>query len=269
MQPDAYEVTGRYGPIAGETPKLRLASSVSSLDGRTKAARDAKERLTMMIDDLGGAEKLTAAGLQLCERAVMLSAACADMEARHYATRDADLGLYATLVNSLRRLLVTLEELRRPAEARQQLTPQQLHDSVVEFLSARGVSLEPGRVSTAPRPGDGEGGAAGFPSGFPAASPDPACGICGTGDGPGAPPGGGDAADSDVTYPPAPKNSQPIKNGCHEDFVIPHNDAHCAWDSQRGKWLVADNLGNVHCFRRDREDAKAAAEALPRIAEGL
>jgi hypothetical protein len=85
-------------------PKARLLT-LSSLDQRTVAAKQARETISAIETDLGGAENITTAKRQIIESAAVTSAMVADLGSRWLAGEQIDLGLFTTLSNSQRRLL--------------------------------------------------------------------------------------------------------------------------------------------------------------------
>ena len=90
-------------PRNGE--KVQLLT-LSSLDGRTSAARRIKSWETQIMTDLGG--DLTEAQRSIMRRAAVLSAILEDQEA-HWATgTPLTLNDYCSATNVLRRLLTTL-----------------------------------------------------------------------------------------------------------------------------------------------------------------
>ena len=84
--------------------KTKLAT-LADLDGRTVAARMAKDTISAIESDLGGAENITTAKRQIIESAAVTSAMVADMGSRWLAGEQIDLALFTTLCNSQRRLL--------------------------------------------------------------------------------------------------------------------------------------------------------------------
>jgi hypothetical protein len=88
----------------GRPAKTKL-SRVDQLDGRTAAARAARETISAIESDLGGAENITTANRQVIESAAVTSAMVADLGSRWLAGEQIDLGLFTTLCNSQRRLL--------------------------------------------------------------------------------------------------------------------------------------------------------------------
>ena len=79
--------------------------TLDQLDGRTVAARMAKDTISAIESDLGGADNISTARRQLVESAAVTSAMVADMGSRWLAGEQIDLALFTTLCNSQRRLL--------------------------------------------------------------------------------------------------------------------------------------------------------------------
>ena len=87
--------------------KAKLAT-LDQLDGRTAAAKQARETISAIERDLGGAENITTAKRQVIESAAVTSAIVADLGSRWLAGEQIDLGLFTTLCNSQRRLLESI-----------------------------------------------------------------------------------------------------------------------------------------------------------------
>lgn len=96
-------------------PLARL-KSLDDLDGRTKQYRDAKVMIADLIGDLGGADRVTTAERALVERAALLSAMCQHLEATWLAGNKIFAPEYASLTNTLRRVLLALGLERRPRD---------------------------------------------------------------------------------------------------------------------------------------------------------
>lgn len=100
-----------------DEPSVRRKATLATfedLDGRTKAARQARSLIAEIQRDLGG--DLTAGQQQLVQRVGMLSAMLEDLEVKWLERRGhVDLGLYGMLADRQRRLLETLG-LRRVAK---------------------------------------------------------------------------------------------------------------------------------------------------------
>ena len=94
--------------------KARLRT-LSDLDGRTLAARRARDLVAALIADLGG--DLSAAQGELVQRAGLLGAYLEDCEARWLGGDDVDLSTYLTACDRQRRVLTTLGLERRARDA--------------------------------------------------------------------------------------------------------------------------------------------------------
>lgn len=85
--------------------KLRLMT-IDDLDGRTLAARRAHQLVGAIEDDLGG--DLTTSQRQLAQHAAILGAMVEDLATRWLQGEKIDQTMYATLINSQRRVLAAL-----------------------------------------------------------------------------------------------------------------------------------------------------------------
>ena len=94
--------------------KVRLLR-LADLDGRTKARRAADAMLADLLNDLGGPDHVSTVKRALAEHASILAAMSEHSAARFLAGEAIDVAEYATLTNSLRRLLcdVGLERLSK------------------------------------------------------------------------------------------------------------------------------------------------------------
>ena len=96
---------------------MRLAD----LDGRTKVRKAAEKMFNDLVEDMGGERHVIGAGKRaIAESAAVLKAAADDMGARYLIGEPIDITAYATIANSLRRLLVDVglerQEPRRCAQ---------------------------------------------------------------------------------------------------------------------------------------------------------
>lgn len=100
------------------TLKTRLRS-LDALDGRTVAARMARDLARAIISDLGGDDAISAAQAELVQRVAVLSAFLADCEARWLAGGDVDMAEYLSAVDRQRRTLqaLGLRRVPRPVES--------------------------------------------------------------------------------------------------------------------------------------------------------
>lgn len=87
--------------------KLRLLS-IEDLDGRTAAARRARELVDSITSDLGGDDRITEGTRQLARRAAVLGALVESSEVSMLAGGDVDLSEYLMAVNAQRRVLATI-----------------------------------------------------------------------------------------------------------------------------------------------------------------
>jgi len=94
------------------TGKVRLLS-LASLDGRTMAARRARELIEAIERDLGGADRLSEGARQLVQRAAVLGAFIESCEAKWLGGEDVPLADYLAAINSQRRVLATIGLERR------------------------------------------------------------------------------------------------------------------------------------------------------------
>ena len=94
------------------TGKVRLLS-LAALDGRTVAARRAKELIEAIESDLGGADHLSEGARQLVQRAAVLGTYVESCEAQWLAGEEVDLTDYLAAINSQRRVLATIGLERR------------------------------------------------------------------------------------------------------------------------------------------------------------
>ena len=104
MQLDAKNITA-----AG---KLRLLT-LDHLDGRTAAAKRARDLVDAIEADLGGADRLSEGERQLVQRAALLGALLADVKFRWVGGEPIDTTAYCTVINAQRRVLETIGLHRR------------------------------------------------------------------------------------------------------------------------------------------------------------
>jgi hypothetical protein len=84
--------------------KAKLAT-LDQLDGRTIAAKQAREVISSIEADLGGRDSISTARRAIIENAAVLGAVVQDMGAKWISGEQIDLNLYSTLSNTRRRLL--------------------------------------------------------------------------------------------------------------------------------------------------------------------
>ena len=112
MPPDTATTPARSN---GNAVKVRLLT-LESLDGRTKAARLARDLIDTLEDDLGGADRLSVAERQIIQRAAVLGAMLESQEAAWIAGEPIELTVYLPAANAQRRLLETVGLQRRAKE---------------------------------------------------------------------------------------------------------------------------------------------------------
>lgn len=109
MPADAATLPPRSAPDAG---KVRLLT-LEHLDGRTAAARRARDVVAAIESDLGGGERLTEAERQIVRRAAVLATIVESGEATWLAGGELDLQSHNGSVNTLRRLFESVGMQRR------------------------------------------------------------------------------------------------------------------------------------------------------------
>jgi hypothetical protein len=106
--------------------KVRLLS-LADLDGRTAAARRARDLVAGIEADLGGGDRLSVAERQLVQRAAVLGAIIESQEVAWLAGRQVDVAEHLAAINAQRRVLATIGLQRRNRD----VTP-----SLGEYLAA-------------------------------------------------------------------------------------------------------------------------------------
>jgi glutathione S-transferase len=99
-------------PTKAPNGKLRLLS-FNDLDGRTLAARRAKQLIEAIETDLGGGDRLSQGQKELVKRAAVLGAIIASSETQWLSGDTFELGDYLAAINAQRRILATLGLERR------------------------------------------------------------------------------------------------------------------------------------------------------------
>ena len=94
------------------TGKARLLT-LGALDGRTMAARRARELIEAIERDLGGADRLSEGARQLVQRAAVLGAFIESCETKWLGGEAVPLADYLAAINSQRRVLATIGLERR------------------------------------------------------------------------------------------------------------------------------------------------------------
>jgi hypothetical protein len=95
--------------------KTKLAT-LAQLDGRTVAARQARDMMADIEADLGGRDQLSTGELQLIQRAAIIGAILEDMEALWVAGGQIDAPTYVALGNAQRRYFQTVGLKRAPRD---------------------------------------------------------------------------------------------------------------------------------------------------------
>jgi hypothetical protein len=95
--------------------KIRLLT-LNHLDGRTMAARRARELIEAIESDLGGGDHLSEGAKQLVQRAACLGAFIESCEAQWLGGEAVELSDYLAAINSQRRVLATIGLERRARE---------------------------------------------------------------------------------------------------------------------------------------------------------
>jgi hypothetical protein len=111
MHADATEIgadTTQVGAIAfTQKGKMRLIT-LDHIDGRTAAAKRARQLMETIEADLGGADRLSEGSRQLVQRAAVLGTYIENCEAMWLAGETVELGDYLAAINSQRRVLATI-----------------------------------------------------------------------------------------------------------------------------------------------------------------
>jgi hypothetical protein len=95
--------------------KARLAT-LDQLDGRTSAARAARDLMADIESDLGGSDMVSAAEKQIVQRAAIVGAILESMEAEWLAGGQIDMQVYIPLANLQRRHLEAVGLKRAPRD---------------------------------------------------------------------------------------------------------------------------------------------------------
>jgi hypothetical protein len=121
-------------PAPKAAGKLRLLT-LGHLDGRTAAARRARELIEAIETDLGGGDRLSEGSRQLVQRAAVLGTFIESCEALWLGGKAVELGDYLAAINSQRRVLATIGLERRARN----VTP-----SVAEYVAGLAAEEEAG-----------------------------------------------------------------------------------------------------------------------------
>jgi hypothetical protein len=110
---DSATIEGRSAAAtAPKAGKLRLLT-LGHLDGRTAAARRARELIEAIQTDLGGSDHLSEGERQLVQRAAVLGAYIESCEVKWLGGEAVDLADYLAAINAQRRVLATIGLERR------------------------------------------------------------------------------------------------------------------------------------------------------------
>jgi hypothetical protein len=132
---DSAAIEGRSAAApAPKAGKLRLLT-LGHLDGRTAAARRARELIEAIQTDLGGSDHLSEGERQLVQRAAVLGAYIESCEVKWLGGKAVDLADYLAAINAQRRVLATVGLERRARN----VTP-----SVAEYVTRMGVDEQEG-----------------------------------------------------------------------------------------------------------------------------
>jgi hypothetical protein len=118
MQPGAKSGTATDGRLRKRRHVKIALPTTATLDMRTRAGRLYKATREAIIADLGGRDELSRAELELIDRAAGLATrlSAADAEMLEGTPPSLGAGEYATLANSLNRILTTIGLKRRPRD---------------------------------------------------------------------------------------------------------------------------------------------------------
>jgi hypothetical protein len=90
--------------------------TLSDLDMRTRAAREARDRFSAIVSDLGGDAAVSAGERALVEQAAVLAAMRVDQGTRWLQGEGLDVTTFATIANAERRALEAVGLKRRPRD---------------------------------------------------------------------------------------------------------------------------------------------------------
>jgi hypothetical protein len=122
-------------PTQKATGKLRLLT-LGHLDGRTAAARRARELIEAIELDLGGGDRLSEGSRQLVQRAAVLGTFIESCEAQWLGGAAVDLADYLAAINSQRRVLATIGLERRSRNVTPSVAEYVAHTAADEEASA-------------------------------------------------------------------------------------------------------------------------------------
>ena len=149
--------------------KMRLLT-LDHIDGRTAAAKRARELIASIESDLGGADRLSEGSRQLVQRAALLGTYIENCEAQWLAGDEVPLADYLAAVNAQRRVLATIGLDRRARDVNELNLSEYLsrahsetvaNESCAEVatgeaeIETRATGRRKGRKRRADVPGDG------------------------------------------------------------------------------------------------------------------
>lgn len=142
--PDAAPVdTGCAAERRPTGGKMRLLT-LAALDGRTTAAKRARDLIGAMEQDLGGGDLLSEGQKQLVQRAAVLGTFIESCEATWLAGDETDLGEYLAAINAQRRVLATIGLDRR---AKDVSPAPSLRDRLMREASQRAAEAATARAT--------------------------------------------------------------------------------------------------------------------------
>jgi hypothetical protein len=106
---------GTFAPTVIDGGKVRLMT-LADLDRRTGAAYRAHTMVKAIMEDLGGADRLSTGERSLVQRVALLDALAADFETRWLLGQSIDTGTLCAIGNAERRLLESIGLRRRPRD---------------------------------------------------------------------------------------------------------------------------------------------------------
>lgn len=135
-----HQCTASAPPMAAG--KFRLLT-LDQLDGRTAAAKRARELIEAIEADLGGGDRLSEGSRQLIQRAAVLGTFIESCEAQWLRGEEVALADYLAAINAQRRVLATVGFERRARD----VTP-----TLAEYLANEKAARSYGEPNDAPKP---------------------------------------------------------------------------------------------------------------------
>lgn len=114
---------GDTSKAAGLSKKVKVRC-LADLDGRTAAAKKARDLVAGLISDLGGIDNVSVAERELVRRAAVLTTVCQDNEVAILTGATVDLPMHLAAINALRRLFETVGLQRRARDVTPPLREQ-------------------------------------------------------------------------------------------------------------------------------------------------